>query len=70
LQPAQLDVLQDEHPDDIVWELPSLERLTPLKQEKSLSTLLDLQSGQAIPSSDPPNTNFSNSHSHFEHLYS
>jgi hypothetical protein len=70
LQLAQLEELQEEHPDDMVWLLPSLERLTPLNAEKSCSTLFDWHSGQAIPFSDDPNTSFSNSFSHFRHLNS
>jgi hypothetical protein len=51
--------------------VPSPERETPLKLEKSLSISPDWQSGQAIPlSDDAPNTSFSNSESHFRHLYS
>jgi hypothetical protein len=51
--------------------LPSLDRETPLKQEKSLSISFDWQSGQEIPfSDDAPKTSFSNSDSHFRHLYS
>jgi hypothetical protein len=33
LQPAQLEALQEEHPEDIECVLPSLDRDTPLKQE-------------------------------------
>jgi hypothetical protein len=51
--------------------VPSLKRETPLKLEKSLSTSFDWQSGQPIPfSEDAPKTSFSNSDSHFRHLYS
>jgi hypothetical protein len=70
LQPAQLPALQEEQPDDIVCVEPSLERDTPLKLEKSLSTSCDWQSGHEIPLSDDPNTSFSNSVSHFWHRYS
>jgi hypothetical protein len=71
LQPAQLEAEQEEQPDDIDRVLPSLDRETPLKQEKSLSTSPDLQSGQLMPfSEDAPKTSFSNSASHFKHLYS
>jgi len=71
LQPAQLEAEQEEHPDDIGRVLPSLERETPLKLENSLSTSCELQSGQSIPfSDDGPKTSFSNSASHFKHLYS
>jgi len=71
LQPAQLEELHEEHPDDMECELPSLERETPLKQENSLSTSFDWQSGQLIPFSEAAlNTSFSNSDSHFRHLYS
>jgi len=45
LQPAQLEALQEEQPDDIECVEPSLERETPLKQEKSLSTSFEWQSG-------------------------
>jgi hypothetical protein len=70
LHPAQPEELQEEHPEDIVWVLPSLERETPLKLENSLSTSLDSQSGQEIPLSEDPKISFSNSDSHFKHLYS
>jgi hypothetical protein len=71
LQLAQLEAAQDEQPEDMVRVVPSLERETPLKLEKSLSTLFDWQSGQLIPfSEDAPNTSFSNSDSHLRHLYS
>lgn len=70
MQLAQLEELQEEQPDDIERVLPSLDRDTPLKLENSLSTLVELQSGQLTPSSDPPKTIFSNSDSHFRHLYS
>ena len=70
LQPAQLDALQDEHPEDMEWVLPSLDRETPLKQEKSLSIFCDWHWGQEIPPSEDPKTSFSNSDSHSKHLYS
>ena len=70
LHPEQLDALQEEQPEDIECVEPSLERDTPLKLEKSLSTSRDRQSGQLIPLSDDPNTSFSNSVSHFWHRYS
>jgi hypothetical protein len=71
LQPAQLEALQDEQPEDIDFVVPSPERVTPLKQEKSCSTSSDWQSGQRISFADAaPNTSFSNSDSHFRHLYS
>jgi hypothetical protein len=71
LQPAQLEALQEEHPEDIDRVLPSLERETPLKHEKSRSTSEDWHLGQWMPfSEDDPNTSFSNSCSHFAHLYS
>jgi hypothetical protein len=71
LQPAQLEAVQDEHPEDISFVLPSADRETPLKQEKSLSTSLDWQSGHVIPFSDElPRISFSNSESHLWHLYS
>jgi hypothetical protein len=71
LQPAQLDAAQEEQPDDMDLVDPSLPRETPLKQEKSCSTSLDSQSGHWIPFPDPePKTSFSNSASHFRHLYS
>jgi len=41
LQPAQLEAWHDEQPEDIEWVVPSLERDTPLKLEKSLSTSFD-----------------------------
>jgi hypothetical protein len=41
LQPAQLEAWQEEQPEVMGRVLPSLERETPLKQEKSLSTSLD-----------------------------
>jgi hypothetical protein len=41
LHPAQLEALQEEHPEDIAWLVPSLDRETPLKQEKSLSISRD-----------------------------
>jgi hypothetical protein len=46
LQPEQLDAEQEEQPEDIDRVVPSLERETPLKLEKSLSTSFDWQSGQ------------------------
>jgi hypothetical protein len=71
LQPAQLEALQEEHPDDMDRVLPSLERDTPLKLEKSLSISRDWHSGQESPfSEEAPKTSFSNSASHFKHLYS
>jgi hypothetical protein len=71
LQLAQLEALQEEHPEDIEWVAPSLDRETPLKLEKSLSISFDWHRGQAIPfSDDAPKTSFSNSDSHFRHLYS
>jgi hypothetical protein len=71
LQPAQLDALQEEHAEDRDRVLPSPERETPLKQEKILSTSRDLHSGQSMSfSEDTPRTSFSNSVSHFKHLYS
>ena len=71
LQLAQLEALQEEHPEDIGRDVPSLERETPLKLENSLSISPDWQSGQAIPFSDDiPKISFSNSDSHFRHLYS
>jgi hypothetical protein len=45
LQPEQLDAEHEEQPDDIDCVEPSLERETPLKQEKSCSISLDWQSG-------------------------
>lgn len=69
MQLAQLEELQDEHPEDMEWVLPSLPRETPLKLEKSCSISFDWQSGQSI-SVEEPNTSFSNSDSHFKHLYS
>jgi hypothetical protein len=69
LQLAQLEELQEEHPDDMEWVLPSLPRETPLKLEKSCSISFDWQSGQSI-SVEAPNTSFSKSDSHFKHLYS
>jgi hypothetical protein len=54
----------------MVLVVPSLERETPLKLEKSRSTSPDLQSGHWTPFSDAPKTSFSNSDSHFRHLYS
>jgi hypothetical protein len=51
--------------------LPSLERETPLKLEKSCSTSGAWQSGHLMPfPDDAPKTSFSNSDSHFKHLYS
>jgi len=70
LQLAQLEALQEEHPEDMGRVLPSPERETPLKLEKSLSISCDWQSGQEIPLSEDPKTSFSNSDSHFKHLYS
>jgi len=71
LQPAQLEAEHEEHPEDRDRVLPSLERETPLKLEKSLSTSCDWQSGQWMPFSDETlKTSFSNSASHFKHLYS
>lgn len=71
MQPEQLEAWQEEHPEDIGCVLPSLDRETPLKLEKSLSISGDWQSGQLIPFSDDlPRTSFSNSDSHFKHLYS
>ena len=65
LQPAQLDAVQDEQPEDIEWVLPSLERDTPLKLEKSCSTSSDWQWGQDIPfPEDDANTSFSKSFPH------
>jgi len=53
------------------WVVPSLERETPLKLEKSRSTSFDRQSGHSTPFPEAaPNTSFSNSDSHFRHLYS
>ncbi len=45
MHPAQLEAEQDEQPDDIDRVEPSLERETPLKLEKSLSTSFESQSG-------------------------
>ena len=71
LQLAQLEELQEEHPEDIEWVAPSLDRETPLKLEKSLSISFDWHWGHSIPfSDDAPKTSFSNSESHFKHLYS
>jgi hypothetical protein len=71
LQPAQVEAVQEEQPEDMDLVVPSLERETPLKHEKSCSTSFDWQSGQWIPfPEDAPNTSFSNSVSHFRHLYS
>jgi hypothetical protein len=71
LQLAQLDAEHEEQPLDMECVVPSPERETPLKLEKSRSISPDWQSGQAIPlSGDAPNTSFSNSESHFKHLYS
>jgi len=70
LQPAQLEAAQEEQPEDIECVVPSLERDTPLKLEKSRSTSFDWQPGQQIPLSDDPNTIFSNSVSHLRHRYS
>jgi hypothetical protein len=71
LQPAQLEALQEEHLEDRDRVLPSPDRETPLKQEKILSTLCDLHSGQSMSfSEDIPKTSFSNSELHFKHLYS
>jgi hypothetical protein len=51
--------------------LPSLPLETPLKQEKSLSTSGESQQVQWIPSApEELKTSFSNSESHFKHLYS
>jgi hypothetical protein len=41
LQPAQLEAEQEEHPEDKDRVLPSPERKTPLKLEKSLSNSSD-----------------------------
>lgn len=71
MQPAQLDAAHDEQPEDSDRVLPSLERDTPLKLEKSCSISWDWQSGHDIPfPEDVPNTSFSNSDLHFVHLYS
>lgn len=70
MQLAQLEALQEEHPEDMECVEPSLERETPLKLEKSLSIACDWQSGQEISASDDPNTSFSNSDSHFWQRYS
>jgi len=67
---VQLEAEQEEQPLDMDWVLPSLERETPEKQEKSFSTSSDWQPGQEIPLSEFPNTSFSNSDSHFKHLNS
>jgi hypothetical protein len=69
LQLAQLDDAQDEHPEDIGFVEPSLDRETPLKLEYNCSTSLDRHSGHRIPACDPK-TSFSNSESHFRHLNS
>jgi hypothetical protein len=69
LQLAQLEEEQEEQPLDIECVVPSLPRETPLKLEKSFSISADWQSGQDIPLG-LPNTSFSNSESHFRHLYS
>jgi len=71
LQPAQLEAEQEEQPEDIECVLPSLERETPLKLEKSCSTSPDWHSGQTIPLfRDCPKTSFSNSEEHLRHRYS
>jgi len=70
LQLAQLVAAHEEQPLDMDCVLPSLDRDTPLKLEKSFSTSPDWQSGHETPFSDDPNTSFSNSDSHFKHLNS
>jgi len=45
LQLEQLEAWQEEHPEDIGCVVPSLDRETPLKLEKSLSTSCDWQPG-------------------------
>jgi len=71
LQPEQLEALQEAQPEDMECVVPSADRETPLKLEKSCSTSVAWQSGHWMPLPDAgPKTSFSNSESHLRHLYS
>jgi hypothetical protein len=68
LQPAQLEALQEEQPEDNDRVLPSPPRDRPEKVENICSTSVDPHLGQAILSAAPAlSTSFSNSRSHFTH---
>jgi hypothetical protein len=71
LHPAQLEARQEEQPEEVERTAPSPARVRAEKPEKSLSTFLDWQAGQATDSSAPaPRTSCSKTRSHFRHSYS
>jgi len=71
LHPAQLEARQEAQPEEMERTAPSPARVRAEKPEKSFSTFLDSQAGQATVSSAPaPRTSCSKTRSHFRHSYS